>query len=129
MSVTTSAHLIGMTGVGQTAAAGASQSVTVILTDSFGNVATGYAGTVHFTSTDAQAVLPADYTFTAADQGKHTFQVTFKTTGSQSLTVTDTANSTLKATAKFSVATSRSTGWHDRAWTISRALQCCKYRT
>ena len=95
-----------MTGFGQTASAGTPQSFTVTLADSFGNVATGYVGTVHFTSTDGQAGLPANYTFTAADQGKHTFQVTFKTTGTQSLSVTDTTNSTLKASANVSVTTS-----------------------
>src|SRR5919108_5350126 len=34
-----------------------------------GATATLYAGTIHFTSTDTKAVLPADYTFTSADQG------------------------------------------------------------
>ena len=34
---------------------------------------TGYTGTVHFTSTDNTATLPANYTFTAADKGVHTF--------------------------------------------------------
>ena len=34
-------------------------------------------------------MLPADYTFTAADNGVHTFNVTFKTAGTQTLTVTD----------------------------------------
>ena len=75
------AQILVVSGLGQSAAAGAVQSVTVTMTDSLGNVATGYVGTVHFTSSDGQAVLPANYTFTAADQGKHTFQVTFKTTG------------------------------------------------
>ena len=39
-----------------------SSSFTTTLTakDAFGNTATGYNGTVHFTSTDGQAVLPAD---------------------------------------------------------------------
>jgi hypothetical protein len=54
---------------------------------------TGYVGTVHFTSSDPQAVLPAEYTFTAADQGVHTFTATLKTAGSQSLTVGDTVDS------------------------------------
>ena len=106
LTVTSAAQVLALSGLGQTATAGTSQSVTVTLTDSFGNVATGYVGTVHFTSSDGQALLPADYTFTAADQGKHTFQVTFKTTGAQSLNVTDTANSNLKATANVSVTTS-----------------------
>src|SRR5207247_39139 len=59
--------------------------------DAYGNLATGYRGTVRVTSSDAQAVLPADYTFTAADAGRHTFTTTLKTAGSQSLTATDTA--------------------------------------
>ena len=106
VAVTSSVQLVVISALGQSATAGSSQNVTVTLTDSFGNVITGYVGTVHFTSTDSQAVLPADYTFTAADQGKHTFQVTFKTTGAQSVSVTDTANGALKANANVSVTTS-----------------------
>src|SRR5262249_31127146 len=59
---------------------------------------TGYRDTVHFTSSDAQAVLPADYTFTATDNGTHTFAATLKTAGAQSLTATDTANASLNGT-------------------------------
>jgi hypothetical protein len=79
--------------------------VTVTLTDANGNVATGYRGTIHFTSSDARALLPADYTFGAADAGKHTFTggVTFKTSGSQSLTATDTVNGALTGKATVSV--------------------------
>jgi len=80
--------------------------VTVTMTDNFGNIIPGYVGTLHFTSSDSQAVLPANYTFTAADQGSHTFQVAFKTTGSQSLNVNDTVNNALHATANLSVTTS-----------------------
>ena len=58
VSVTTSAQLVVLTGLGQTATAGAPQSVTVTLKDNFGNVVTSYVGAVHFTSTDGQAVLP-----------------------------------------------------------------------
>ena len=47
--------------------------------DAFGNTVTGYRGKVKFTSTDTQASLPADYTFTAADAGIHTFTVALKT--------------------------------------------------
>lgn len=54
---------------------------------------TGYTGTVHFTSTDPAAVLPADYTYIAADAGLHTFIVTLKTPGSQTVTATDTKGS------------------------------------
>jgi hypothetical protein len=64
--------------------------VTVTARDQFGNVATSYAGTVHFTSTDSTAILPANYTFGPADAGTHTFSVTLKTAGTQTITGTDT---------------------------------------
>src|SRR5205823_125005 len=41
-------------------------------------------------SSDSQALLPANYTFGAGDNGVHTFSATLKTAGSQSLTATDT---------------------------------------
>jgi hypothetical protein len=63
--------------------------------DAYGNVVTGYTGTVHFSSSDAHAVLPPDYTFTKSDAGKHIFHVTFKTTGTQWLKVADKAHSSL----------------------------------
>src|SRR5262249_29179152 len=55
-----------------------SHTFTVPAQDPFGNVATGYRGTVHFTSTNKPATLPADYTFTSADNGVHTFSATFR---------------------------------------------------
>jgi hypothetical protein len=72
--------------------AGATYTITVTVEDAFGNIAAGYTGTVHFSSSDPQAVLPADYTFTGADQGTHTFTATLQTAGTQSLTATDTVN-------------------------------------
>ena len=44
-------------------------SVTVTAENSSGDVATGYLGTVQFTSSDSQAGLPANYTFVAGDDG------------------------------------------------------------
>jgi hypothetical protein len=41
--------------------------------DAYGNVVTGYRGTIAFRSSDPTAGLPKNYTFTAADQGVHTF--------------------------------------------------------
>jgi hypothetical protein len=65
-------------------------SLTVTVDDAYGHVVTGYTGTVHFTSTDPRAILPADYTFTASDKGVHTFTgVVLETAGSQSITATD----------------------------------------
>jgi hypothetical protein len=54
-------------------------TVTVTATDANGNPLTSYTGTVDFGSLDLQAVLPANYTFTAADQGVHVFTLTLKT--------------------------------------------------
>ena len=80
-------------------------SVVVSALDRFGNAGTGYTGTVHFASSDPQAVLPADYTFTAADAGSHTFTATLKTAGTQTLSVTDTANPAFNSQAQISVIT------------------------
>ncbi|HYX54104.1 MAG TPA: hypothetical protein VE783_11685 [Candidatus Limnocylindrales bacterium] len=66
---------------------------------------TNYTGTVHFTSSDANAILPADYTFTSADAGVHTFSVTLATLGQQTLTVTDTRSAGFTATATINVST------------------------
>ncbi len=69
--------------------AGVSNSFTLIVRDSIGQVAVGYTGTVFFSSTDVQAGLPASYTFTAADAGKHTFAATLRTAGAQSIVARD----------------------------------------
>jgi len=65
--------------------------------DIYGNTATGYTGTVHFTSSDGAASLPANYTFVAGDAGVHSFAngVTLKTGGSQTVTGTDTVTGTI----------------------------------
>jgi hypothetical protein len=74
--------------------AAASFSLTVTATDPFGSVVGNYTGTVHFTSTDAQATLPSDYTFILGDAGSHTFSgVVLKTAGTQTITVTDAGQS------------------------------------
>ena len=77
-----------------TATAGSAFSVTLAARDAFGNLATGYRGTVGFSSSDPQATLPASYPFSAADGGQHTFQggVTLRTAGSRGVTAGDTAN-------------------------------------
>src|SRR5207237_15299 len=75
--------------------AGSAFALTITALEPDGDTATGYTGSIHFTSRDGQAILPADFTFTAADAGQHTFTATLKTTGSQSLTATDTATNTI----------------------------------
>jgi sugar lactone lactonase YvrE len=84
------AATLTLTGFPNSTTAGVAGTATVIARDAYGNVATDYTGTVHFTSADPQAVLPADYMFSAADAGSHTFTITFKTAAAQSLTVADT---------------------------------------
>ena len=49
-------------------------------------------------SSDSQATLPANYTFTGTDAGVHVFTVTLNTIGTQTITATDTINSTIKGT-------------------------------
>jgi hypothetical protein len=71
--------------------AGVSHNFTVAAQDGFGNTVTGYTGTITFTSTDVQGVLPANYTFTSADGGSHAFTTTLKTAGVKALTANDTA--------------------------------------
>jgi hypothetical protein len=82
-----------------TTAAGQSLALTVVAEDANGNINTGYTGMVTFSSSDASAVLPATYTFTAADQGRHTFMATLKSTGDQTITATDAANTSMTGTS------------------------------
>jgi hypothetical protein len=80
-------------------------SLTLTVEDAFGNVVPGYVGTVHFTSSDSTATLPADYTFTASDAGVHTFSnlAILRKRGTQTLSVTDTQNSALTASDSINV--------------------------
>jgi hypothetical protein len=64
--------------------------------DQFNNAVPAYAGTVHFTSSDGQAVLPANAMLT---NGTGTFAVTLKTAGNQTITATDTANMSITGTS------------------------------
>lgn len=80
-------------------AVGGSEATTATLTayNSSYQVATGYTGTVQFTSTDGAATLPVNYTFTGGDAGTHTFTggFTLRTTGHQIVTFKDVANATI----------------------------------
>jgi streptogramin lyase len=76
-----------------TSTAGTPFGITITALDAANRTVTGYTGTVHLTSSDSLATLPADYTFTADDNGVHTFSngVTLLTAGTQMVTATDTA--------------------------------------
>src|SRR5207248_1921699 len=83
------------------ATAGTAFSVTVTAREQFNNTATGYTGTVHFTSSDGAAVLPANYTFVGGDNGVHAFTnlTTLKTSGNQTVTGTDTVTGSITGTS------------------------------
>ncbi len=78
--------------------AGALGGVLVTAVDAFGNVTPAYRGTVHLTSTDPNATLQDDHTFTAGDNGRAAFGVILVAAGAQAITATDTADPTLTGT-------------------------------
>jgi hypothetical protein len=67
--------------------AGTAFNFTVTALDSSNAAVGAYAGTVHFTSTDVRAALPADTTMT---NGMGSFSATLKTAGNQTITATAT---------------------------------------
>ncbi|MBI4421429.1 MAG: hypothetical protein HY560_11450, partial [Gemmatimonadetes bacterium] len=95
----------------ETLVAGVASDVTVTAKDPYGNTATGYRGTIHFTSSDLLAVLPPDYQFVEADAGAHTFTagVTLSTSGSQTVTATDISVTTLTSTQTVTVSAGSAT--------------------
>jgi len=76
-----------------TATAGVPFNITVTAMDASNNVVTNYMGVVHFTSSDAQAVLPGDQNLPA---GSAALQVTLYSSGNQTITATDTTTATIK---------------------------------
>ena len=99
------AAALDLAGLADSVPAGTATTDTVTALDALGNVATGYAGTVHFASSDTAATLPADYAFTAADAGVHVFAsgVILRSTGAQRVSVRDVADSTLTESREVTV--------------------------
>ncbi|HXR96815.1 MAG TPA: choice-of-anchor D domain-containing protein [Terriglobales bacterium] len=84
------------------ATAGSVAAIGVAARDRFGNTATSYSGTVHFTSSDPAALLPANI---ALVDGADVVGATFGTSGTQTVTATDIGNSAINGTSgKVSVA-------------------------
>ena len=81
------------------ASSGIAFQVTVTAQNFDNTTFTSFKGTVHFTSTDTAASLPVDYTFTAGDNGVHTFNVTLNTPGTKTLAATDTITTTATGTS------------------------------
>ena len=92
--------------------AGDAADATLTVYDVSYNLATGYRGTVHFTSTDGAATLPLDYTFIAGDNGAHTFPAgfTLRTSGGQTVYATDTADATITSARNVIVGPNTPTG-------------------
>ena len=62
---------------------------------SLGGDVSAVTATIHVTSTDRKAHLPADHTFTGAAAGKHTFNTAFDKTGRQAVGARDMATATI----------------------------------
>jgi hypothetical protein len=75
-----------------TATAGAPFNFTVTALDQSNHTATGYGGTIRFTSSDGAAVLPAN---TTLPSGTGIFSATLKTAGSRTITATDTVTASI----------------------------------
>jgi hypothetical protein len=86
-----------------TASVGSPAGVLIVALDANNRVVPGYTGTVHFTSTDGSAMLPLDYTFQPADNGRHAFSVIFNTAGTETLTVTDKSNTSITISVSVAV--------------------------
>ncbi|HYW47781.1 MAG TPA: hypothetical protein VE959_33240 [Bryobacteraceae bacterium] len=83
-----------------TATAGTAFNFTVSALDPNNALLASYAGTVHFTSSDPAAVLPADSTLSS---GVGSFSATLRTTGNQTITATDTVTSGTGASGAIAV--------------------------
>jgi hypothetical protein len=83
--------------------AGFNVLVNITAKDPWGNVADGYTGTVHLTSSDDLATLPPDYTFTTGDHGAHSLIATLRRSGVQTITVTDTVSGSITGIGTFDV--------------------------
>lgn len=72
-------------------------SLIVSALDTLNNIDPNYNGTVHFTSTANQVILPSNYIFGPSDSGVHEFtdQLIFLQPGVFTVTVTDTLDSSL----------------------------------
>ena len=92
------ASTLTVTGFADPTTANVASAFTVTAWDPFLNIDTNYTGTVHFTSSDGAAVLPANYHFLVGDAGTHSLSGTLKTVGTQTLTATDTVTASITGT-------------------------------
>ena len=88
-----------LTGLPTTMMPSTAATVHIAVANRDGSPATAYTGTIAFTSTDAAATLPQQYTFMAGDGGAHDFMLALNTAGAQTVTATDTTDTGLTASA------------------------------
>src|SRR5262249_3334144 len=86
------ARVLTVSGYPSPVTAGTAHTLVVQALDAFGNLATGYLGTVSFSSSDPQALLPASYTFTVGDGVRPTVTGTLRPRGSQPITARHAAH-------------------------------------
>ena len=92
--------------VSSTLSTGVPSTFTATAYDQFGNTATSYRGTVHFSNADPMGpALPGDYTFVSGDNGTHIFTngLTLKTLGTQSVSVVDTLTAAISGSCSTTV--------------------------
>ena len=87
------ASVCAVSGLPASAAAGAQLGLRVTVQDAFGNVASGYTGTVALSSSDPAALLSAPAAFTPTDAGSRVFSAQLRTAGPRSVVATDAVNS------------------------------------
>lgn len=93
-------YYFAVSGISDPLAAGTASDVVVTVYDAYGQIYTGYRGSITFSTTDTNTsgltALPPTYQFTEADGGNHTFTngVRLTTAGEQAVTVIDAANIT-----------------------------------
>jgi len=99
--------------------AGTAFNITITALSDSGVAVTSYSGTVHFTSSDVQALLPAS---SAITNGTGTGSITLKTAGPQSITATgaDLLTGTLSAIPVGSAVASK--------LAVSPATATCEHR-
>ncbi len=90
------ASTLSVSSAPATTSTGMPFNFTVTALDTLNNVVTSYSGTVHFSSSDGSAVLPANSTLTS---GTGSFTATLKTSGSQTIVATDTVTGSITGTS------------------------------
>ena len=80
--------------------AGQNFTTTITAQDSYGNQVTSYAGTVKISTSDYQAILPADFALTA---GQGSFSLILKTSGVQIITAMDKVNAAITGSNSINV--------------------------